>query len=244
MNNTNITTDDRYLKPKEWQFALAIYEDCVSNGYSPAQILKELSAALCNKFSFSPSQSSAIAEALVPELNNYLKAQVYRKAYIYVSDYRYLLANTPFSTEANINIKKLIVAFLVYYCTYFHSSGWIRYNRKEIFYLAGLSKLPSSEQELLTRDLHTRYNLDMRVIGSAQPISCFSFPWATKSESEPVDPSAPLSAAIPTGCAIGPLTPDTIAHCASSPEDTLHTIEQLVSSCSCINTDTDNNNRG
>ena len=72
----------------------------------------------------------------------------------------------------------LLFSFLIFYRRNFHKTGWIRYNKKAIVYLASADKLPMKEQENLTAELHNLFGLDMRVIGSNQPIPCFALPWA------------------------------------------------------------------
>ena len=172
---------NKELHPKEWQFALSVVEDCLSNGFSSAQIISDLASSLQKAFGFTPEHARTIADHLTPSLLAYLedsKISPPAGALIVRADYDYLLANTPFLTETDTNVQKLILALLVSYVANYHSSGWIRYNRKEIFYLAGLSKLPVSTQESLTQRLHSTYNLNMRVVGSNQPIPCFRFSWS------------------------------------------------------------------
>ena len=71
----------------------------------------------------------------------------------------------------------LMAAFAAHALAFYHHSGWIRYNRKDIFTLAQLNKLPVSEQEKLIKTMHSFFGLNMRVIGSAQPIPCYGLSW-------------------------------------------------------------------
>ena len=71
----------------------------------------------------------------------------------------------------------LLVAFTAHALSNYHPSGWIKYDKKAIIALARLSKLPMSEQEKLTQQLHFSFGIDMRVVGSAQPIPCYALPW-------------------------------------------------------------------
>lgn len=54
-----------------------------------------------------------------------------------------------------------------------HASGWIRYEREAIFRQAGLANLPEADKEDLTRILREDGLLEMRVVGSNEPIPCF-----------------------------------------------------------------------
>lgn len=54
-----------------------------------------------------------------------------------------------------------------------HASGWIRYEREAIFRQAGLANLPEADKEDLTRILRQDGFLEMRVVGSNEPIPCF-----------------------------------------------------------------------
>lgn len=71
----------------------------------------------------------------------------------------------------------LVVAFTAHALSAYHPSGWIRYDKKQIFSIAKINKLPSQDQEALTRQIHNDFGLNMRVIGSNQPIPCYNIPW-------------------------------------------------------------------
>lgn len=75
------------------------------------------------------------------------------------------------------NCKSLLLSLIVFYRKNFHPSYWVRYDRKNIFYLAGLHMQSPAQQESLTRYLHKYCGLNMRVIGSNQPIVCYDFTW-------------------------------------------------------------------
>lgn len=57
--------------------------------------------------------------------------------------------------------KNLLVAFLLFYRANYHQSGWIKYDRKMIFYLAGIQKWSSARQEKATAFLHQKCGLNM-----------------------------------------------------------------------------------
>lgn len=84
-------------------------------------------------------------------------------------------------------VADLLVAFTAHALSNYHPSGWIRYDKKAIMALAHLSKLPMAEQEKLTQRLHSSFGIDMRVVGSAQPIPCYALPWlSSPQEGTPV----------------------------------------------------------
>ena len=84
-------------------------------------------------------------------------------------------------------IVNLMVAFTAHALSNYHPSGWIKYDKKEIIALARLTKLTSAEQEKLTQALHSSFGVDMRVVGSAQPIPCYALPWlSSPQENTPV----------------------------------------------------------
>lgn len=78
-----------------------------------------------------------------------------------------------FKTEESEEVKHLLVAFAAYARVYPHKSNWIHYDRQAIIYLAGLSKLKVADQQSFINQLHVKYQLNMQVVGSAQPIPCF-----------------------------------------------------------------------
>ena len=93
-----------------------------------------------------------------------------------------LLASAPLTTTSTTFSKqtylKILASFTAHALTTYHHSGWMRYDRKEIFAIATpLSKLSATNQTKLTQDLHALFGIDMRVIGSNQPIPCYSLPW-------------------------------------------------------------------
>lgn len=77
-------------------------------------------------------------------------------------------------------IFKLLISFAAFSRANFHPNGWIKYDQKSkdyIFYLASVIKKDQKYKEYLTNTLHLIYNLNMRVVGSTQPIPCFQLGW-------------------------------------------------------------------
>lgn len=109
--------------------------------------------------------------------------------------------------DLSANGKALLLALIVFYRKNFHPSYWVRYDRKNIFYLAGLHQCSPVQQEALTRYLHKYCGLNMRVIGSKQPIVCYDFVWMH--EQAPADDSKnPI-------LNLGPLTQTTLQNVVS-----------------------------
>lgn len=167
---------------KEFQFAMRFIAEESDLGYAQSQILDDLSQAISEKFKILPDVAQTLSSSLYAEYQNYKNAgqitRSYGQAMIYSRDRLFLLKNTPFFYDEDRNVQRLVLAFLLYYHANYHPSGWIRYDKKSIFYLANCQKLPTSLQENLTRYIHTTYNLNMRVVGSNQPIPCYSLDWA------------------------------------------------------------------
>lgn len=101
--------------------------------------------------------------------------------------------------EPSPEIRRLLVSYAVYARANPHHSFWIRNDKKVINFLASIQKMRVQDQILLTNRLHTLYNLDMRVVGSKQPIPCFKLSWQAE-QPEPDTPENPL-------VLIGPLNP-------------------------------------
>ena len=84
-------------------------------------------------------------------------------------------------------VADLLVAFTAHALSNYHPSGWIKYDKKAIISLARLGKLSMAEQEKLTQQLHSSFGINMRVVGSAQPIPCYALPWlSSPQENTPV----------------------------------------------------------
>jgi len=77
-----------------------------------------------------------------------------------------------------IYLRALTVLIIYYYLNY-HSTNWISFNRQT--YLNFLKvcnvKVPYNHQRLLN-ELHFHFGIDMRVVGSNNPIPCINIPWA------------------------------------------------------------------
>lgn len=189
------------LQPQEIQWIYDFYQDSVNSGLTPQQITLDMASELTSKFHFSEAVSSKVATKLVsafsaPDFTSLFIETIISSAL--TDDTTTSAATTPpdsatlrltqfeyntFLSRVNSDplmtpeLASLLLSFLAFYRHSFHPSGWIRYEKKNVFHLAGLSRLPIQRQEALTRYLHSRHGLDMRVVGSNQPIPCFGISW-------------------------------------------------------------------
>lgn len=190
------------LQPRYWKEIYNIYltEAATKN----PEELKTLISQKIESYNFAPEQASAITATLLTSFAPIVCDQFVNpeteEARLTVQDIKYLRENLLH--EPSEELRRLLVAFLVYSRANPHPSFWIKYDRKVIFFLASLDKMRVSDQILLTNALHSRYNLDMQVVGSNQPTPCFRFSWqAEQPAAESEDNSLVL---------IGPLNPATI----------------------------------
>ena len=122
------------------------------------------------------------------------------------------LSNIPPTDQ----LKSLLFSFMVFYRDNYHPTGWVRYDRKNIFYLAGLSTLSAQKQEKLVNKLHDHFGLDMRVVGSNQPIPCFKINWLYDQD----DVSTPQNPLL----SFGPFTPKNLKQIIAKVDNTIVSI--------------------
>lgn len=67
----------------------------------------------------------------------------------------------------------LLLTLTLYARKFYHPSGWIKYEKTELQYEAGLTKLKEEEWERVTRALYTNNLFTLQVVGSNSPIPCF-----------------------------------------------------------------------
>lgn len=108
------------------------------------------------------------------ENNLYLSCRDIERLSLYIQEDK-----DKYSSE----IFKLMISFTAFARANPHPNGWIKYDQKSkdiIFFLASCAKKDQKSKEWLTSTLHLRYNLNMRVVGSTQPIPCFQLAWQTQ----------------------------------------------------------------
>lgn len=235
------------LQTKELQTIYEAYKEIVSSDEFAAQqtpedqtayIKETLAQKLSSSFSFTPTVAERIAAHILdlfPQVQDIETQYIINTdtdidantatqpttptIFITLKDYeRFIekiqLANTP-PTE---QLKSLLFSFMVFYRDNYHPTGWVRYDRKNIFYLAGLSSLSTQKQEKLVNKLHDHFGLDMRVVGSNQPIPCFKINWLYDQD----DVSTPKNPLL----SFGPFTPKNLKQIITKANNTMEDIQQ------------------
>ena len=203
------------LKPKEWQAAFHFYSS-LSSALSPSEkeycmlsyllqqkitekALQPVATRLISTFDLILSSASSSTSQNIIDTDFCLSVQ----------DVNFLSTAISLNTSgAPKELFYLLTAYAVYARAYPHPNGWIKCDSKSketLFHIASCSKLSTKQKEALTNTLHSIYNLNMRVIGSNQPIPCFQFPWQV-SQPVPVDDINSENPLV----SIGPQTPDSI----------------------------------
>lgn len=195
------------LQPSKWK---EVYEMCLrvewpinEEAYRDS-FIEKLTAYFVSK-DFDQEYATYIATTLYDSFDDKMRKSFYtseeeEEAVLSLLDIKIL--KEKLSHEPSPEIRRLLVAYLVYARANPHHSNWIKNDKKVINYLASIQKLKVSDQILLTNRLHNLYNLDMRVVGSNQPIPCFRISW--QAEQPAIDTEEnPL-------VLIGPLSPATI----------------------------------
>lgn len=188
------------LQSPEIQFLYSVYKDCLKQKLSIADIRAAITTTLVEKYEFSQNMALTIFNEIMhffsspqftdtyittitdEETLTKIATQLNKKISVprislTLKDYERFTEKTSIDTEMTNQLKRLLLSFIVFYRDNYHSTGWVRYDRNNIFYLAGLSKLSSKQQEKMVNYLHLNYNLDMRVVGSTQPIPCYKIDW-------------------------------------------------------------------
>jgi len=215
------------LQPKEFKSLYYMYLDLLAAGKSPQEILHALSEKMEVAYGFPTSISSKVSKLIY----NHFSSPTFATEFIDVFDvkkqpilfgqesekkdtppqklflstidmerYDKLTSEDP---QISLPIKRLLLALMSVYRRNFHHSGWVKYDRKLVFYLAGLQDMPPKEAELLTQYLHAEYGFNMLVIGSNSPTPCFKIDWLF----DQPQPGSHVNAFVE----YGPFSPETIA---------------------------------
>lgn len=198
---------EEFIKNQDPQIQLLyeIYYEGVQNGLAPEQLKLDMAARLVVRYSIPKEAADKMAAAAYIQFSNPEFATKFNDLpssdplplWMSQQDYDYFVSFTSADPDVTDEIRALLLSFIAVYRHDYHHTGWVKYDRKNIFYLAGLSRLSVTRQKVLTNYLHDRYDLQMQVVGSNQPIPCFKFPWLYE---QPV--SDPIK--------LGPLSPSTI----------------------------------
>ncbi len=186
-----------------------------------ARSIKELLSARVSSWGITQKAAAQVASAFYtyctsPDTLPFLSATTpSSQAYISRQDLEYYIAALNTTPDLSPQIRRALLAFAAFYRRNYHPKKWVRYDRKSILFLAGLSDMSTATQEDLTTSLHKEYGLDLRVIGSKSPVSCFYFEWMAAQPTPGLDLSNPY-------IDLGPYTPQTIAATATKTPDELY----------------------
>lgn len=200
--NINTPKDFFNLKSREFKDLYYLYLDLGAAKSSEKEIKKALSESMKTSFKFPESVSEKVATILYDKFSSpsfeatfcdlYNKtnkakvslddttkddSEIKQKYFISTLDYERFQQMTSVDPHISAPIKHLLLALMSVYRRNFHHSGWIKYDRKTIFYLAGLQGMSVKDSEELTNYLHQEYGFEMQVVGSNSPIPCFKFLW-------------------------------------------------------------------
>ena len=213
------------LQPQQWQEIYMYYISLASSTppLSPEEILKCISFRL-ESFDLPADITPRIASYLCDRFTAHEFVPIYDDpirlgedptdnpvAYLSQQDLEYIEKNIIPDPDATYESVRLLLAYLIFARLNPHHSNWIKCDKKDkttILYLASLSALPVSRQENLIQLLHKKFSLNMRVVGSTQPIPCFQIPW--QADQDPVNTEHNQL------FTIGPLTPKTISDLAAT----------------------------
>lgn len=167
-----------------------IYDRCASGTFQKTVIEsedKDAAAAPEDALAAEGAPKATTAEATMIKIS--------LKDYQYFTEFCHSLSG--FSKQC----KALLLSLIVFYRYNYHPSNWVHYDRKNIFYLAGLHMKTAEQQGALTQYLHRFCGLNMRVVGSNQPIVCYDFSWMH--EEPPIGENNPM-------ITLGALTPPSL----------------------------------
>lgn len=184
-----------------------MYLQCIESGLSIADTTLTISSLLRSSFGILDSVLPEVVSKLIAEFSSH-DAPLSEQCIITELDLAQV--NTYLPILDTPHARRLFLALVFNFRANFHPSGWIRYEKKNIMYLAGLDKLPVRDQESLMNQMHRTCGLNMRVIGSNNPIPCYNFTWAEVPPQEDQTDRSPL-------LFFGLLTPSTITSAESSP---------------------------
>lgn len=159
-------------------------------------------AAKVAALAFSNFSSPAFAAKFVDTFDTTTRTDA-SKLFVSTLDLDRLKTLTSKDPHNSSTIRKILLALIANYRRNFHKSGWVKYDKKFIFYLAGVNTLSPKELEETTQYLHQEYGLNMQVVGSNSPIPCYKIDWL-------FDQPQPGSHINPF-LDLGPFSPETIS---------------------------------
>lgn len=187
------------LKSKEFKDLYYLYLDLLAAEQPPASIIAALSQKMSVAYGFPEEISMRIAKIIhtqfsspsfsskfIDNFNSPRKPRILQQGqdspasqqlYLSTLDVQRFETLTSNDPHASVELKRFLLALMAVYRRNFHHSGWIRYDKKVILYLAGLQNMAPKDLEQLTQYLHQEYGFDMQVVGSNSPIPCFKIDW-------------------------------------------------------------------
>lgn len=194
------------LQTKEVQDFYAMFLDMKAKDATAEAIIERFSVELRARYDFG-DKAEAVATRLCDKFSGEFFADRFvdpskESAVITKCDYDRFWEYTAADEEITPQMRALLMSFIIAYRHNYHPSGWIKYDKKNIFYLADLANLSSARQTAMTNYLHAKYGLNMRVVGSNQPTPCFGFDW--------LNDQPPVGSEANDLINLGPLSPSTV----------------------------------
>ena len=143
----------------------------------PSAAAEKLSVDIYAKFSEQDFMTRFLDEKSLPSTDESDDKSRDSKAFLTLLDYERFVQYTSLDPDASTDVKAVLLALIVNYRRNYHKSGWIKYDRKNILYLANLIGRPADAQDRIFRHLYTEYGLEMRVVGSNNPTPCYKIAW-------------------------------------------------------------------
>ena len=188
-------------KPTFWRSLISIYTSSPENmidhdlseklradGYSQEQIVIAV-PIIKNLFERQLCNAEVLSENA--------QSEYFNSAFLTKSDLEYLKSHITKDTPTNL--ARLVTALAVYARKNHHPSHWIKLDKNEVFFMAGIHKLPAKDIRALTNQAHLLYNLEMQVVGSKKPIPCFRFAWQSDDPDNEKNPLIDVSDYSPKG---------------------------------------------
>lgn len=139
------------------------------------------------EFGFDAGSSQALAATLARRLRKPLPEKVeHHIDPLRLSDGDLRELGARLEQEGNRQIREFIIVLAAFAKAHPHPNGWIKYERNVLFEACGMDKLKSSEAAEITTKAHDSYGMEMRVIGSNDPIPCYMLTWQ-KPEGDLID---------------------------------------------------------
>lgn len=218
------------LEPTKFQELYSLLTTLNTN--TPPQEIKEALASHISSWGISQKMAQQISSAFYTHYCATLPTAATGPAFLSATaptsdalisrqDLEYYIAALNTDPDLPLQIRRALLTFAVFYRRNYHPKKWVRYDRKSILFLAGLSDMSSSSQEELMTTLHKDFGFELRVIGSKSPVSCFYFEWMAEQPFPGLDSSNPL-------INLGPYAPQTIAAAADKTPDELYDLIELA----------------